>query len=90
MKAPTSSHILNSSSNLLGFCLVVLISLRIANYSEQSLIDEFTVVASVLLMAANILSFLAIRSDFAFHSNHKYLPHLKFRNLAPHFYETIA
>lgn len=63
MKAPTSSHILNTSSNLLGFCLVVLTSLRIANYSEQSLIDEFTVVASVLLMAASILSFLAIRSD---------------------------
>jgi len=32
MKAPTSSHILNTSSNLLGFCLVVLTSLRIANY----------------------------------------------------------
>lgn len=42
---------------------MVLTSLRIANYSVQSLIDQFTVVASVLLMATSILSFLTIRSD---------------------------
>jgi hypothetical protein len=61
-----SSHLLAPPQNIFqppGFCLVVLTSLRIANYSVQSLIDEFTVVASVLLMATSILSFLTIRSD---------------------------
>ena len=57
-----TSHILNTSSNLLGFCLVVLTSLKISNYSEVSLIDEVTGIASVLLMASGFLSFLSIRT----------------------------
>ncbi len=57
-----SSHILNTSSNLLGFCLIVLTSLKISKYSEMSIIDEFTGAASVLLMASSLLSFLSIRS----------------------------
>lgn len=57
-----SHHILNTSSNLLGFCLVVLTSLKISKYSEVSLIDEFTGVAAMLLMASSLLSFLSIRT----------------------------
>ena len=57
-----SSHILNTSSNLLGFCLVVLTSLKISKFNESTLIDEFTGVAAILLMASCILSFLSIRS----------------------------
>ncbi|MES2773999.1 MAG: hypothetical protein V4722_07430 [Bacteroidota bacterium] len=57
-----SQHILNTSSNLLGFCLVVLTSLRISKYSEASLIDECTGITCILLSASSLLSFLSIRS----------------------------
>ena len=57
-----SSHILNTSSNLLGFCLVVLTSLKISKVNESTMIDEFTGVAAIVLMASCILSFLSIRS----------------------------
>ncbi len=63
MKNSKSSHILNTSSNLLGFCLVVLTSLKISKYNEVSLIDEFTGVAALLLMASSLLSFLSIRTE---------------------------
>ena len=57
-----STHILNTSSNLLGFCLVVLTSLKISKYNEVSLIDEFTGIASVLLIVCSFFSFLSIRT----------------------------
>ena len=62
MQDKKSHHILSTSSNLLGFCLVVLTSLKISKYSEVSLIDEFTGVAAMLLMASSLLSFLSIRT----------------------------
>ena len=55
-------HILNTSSNLLGFCLVVLTSLKISNYAAVTRIDEWTGVACVLLIASSLLSFLSLRS----------------------------
>lgn len=58
-----SSHILNTSSNLLGFCLIVLTSLKINRFNELTLIDEFTGTASILLMASSLLSFLSIRTS---------------------------
>jgi hypothetical protein len=60
-----SPHILSTSSNLLGFCLIVMTSLKIANRTEASLLDELTGVASVLLMASCILSFQSMRSPNA-------------------------
>jgi hypothetical protein len=62
MAAEKSPHILNSSSNLLGFCLVVLTSIKISKFSAATAIDEITGVASMLLMISCILSFLSIRS----------------------------
>jgi hypothetical protein len=58
-----SQHILNTSSNLLGFCLVVLTSLKISKYDRVSLIDEFTGVACLLLVTSSIFSFLSIRAN---------------------------
>ena len=58
-----SEHILNTSSNLLGFCLVVLTSLKISKYSEVSIIDELTGVGTIFLIVSAILSFLSIRSN---------------------------
>lgn len=57
-----SPHILSTASNLLGFCLLVLTSLKISKFQEATLIDEFTGIASLLLIIASILSFLSMRS----------------------------
>lgn len=58
-----TQHILNTSSNLLGFCLVVLTSLKISKVSELSKIDEITGLACILLIASCFFSFLSIRAD---------------------------
>ncbi len=55
-------HILNTSSNLLGFCLVVLTSLKISKYSSVTSIDEMTGIACILLIACSLFSFLSLRS----------------------------
>lgn len=62
MSNAKSPHILSSASNLLGFCLLVLTSLKISKFQEATIIDEFTGVASLLLIIASILSFLSMRS----------------------------
>lgn len=59
-KAP---HILNTSSNLLGLCFIVLTSLHVLKLKETSIIDELTAVAIVLFMTASLLSFLSMRSN---------------------------
>jgi hypothetical protein len=62
MSIRNSHHILNTSSNLLGFCLVVLTSLKISKYDRLTMIDEFTGVACILLITSSVFSFLSIRS----------------------------
>ncbi len=57
-----SPHILNTSSNLLGFCLIVLTSIRVARFNHATVIDDCTGVAAILLMASCLLSFLSMRS----------------------------
>ena len=68
MPETKSPHILNTSSNLLGFCLIVMTSLKIADRTEAGLLDELTGIASVLLMASCILSFLSMRTVHAIRS----------------------
>ncbi len=46
----------------MGFCLVIITSLKVAKLSKGTYLDEFAAVASLLLMASCILSFLSIRS----------------------------
>ena len=58
----TSQHILNTSANLLGFCLFVITSLHIANMTETHLIDELTSIVAVLLGVSCVLSFVSIRT----------------------------
>ncbi|MEO5681019.1 MAG: hypothetical protein ABIQ88_00195 [Chitinophagaceae bacterium] len=58
-----SSHILNASSNLLGICFIVLTSLKVLNKSDNTIIDEVTIVAIIFFMASCILSFLSIRNS---------------------------
>lgn len=56
-----SPHILNASSGLLGFCLVILTSLELSKVSNGTIIDELAGIASLFLAASCFLSFLAIR-----------------------------
>ncbi len=59
----TSPHILGTSANLLGFCLVVITSLHISGEAEKSLMDECASVIALLLTASSLLSFVSIRSN---------------------------
>ncbi len=58
----TSPHILNTSANLLGFCLFVITSLHISNRTENHVIDEFTSIIAVLFTLSCIFSFISIRT----------------------------
>jgi hypothetical protein len=60
----TSQHILNTSANLLGFCLFVITSLHIANKTETHLIDEFTSVVALMLTFSCVFSFISIKTKF--------------------------
>ena len=62
MAAEKSPHILNTSSNLLGFCLVVLTSIKISKFSAATVIDEITAISAVLLAISCILSFLSMKT----------------------------
>ena len=59
----TSSHILSTAANLLGFCLFVITSIHISNKAELSFIDEFTSVVAVLLIFSCFFSFYSIRTN---------------------------
>ncbi|TZF81551.1 hypothetical protein FW774_18175 [Pedobacter sp. BS3] len=56
-----TSHILNASSNLLGFCFLVLTSLKFLKLSDQTLVDELTATALLIFMVSCLFAFLSIR-----------------------------
>lgn len=56
-----SPHILNTSSNLLGICFLVLTSLKVLGKSQQTMIDDITFAAIILFMLSCFLSFLSMR-----------------------------
>lgn len=57
-----SSHILNASSNLLGFSMLIITSLKITKTSHHTFLDEFSGIACVFFAFSSFFSFLAIRS----------------------------
>ncbi len=63
MANKTSQHILNTSVNLLGFCLFTITSLHITDKAENTLIDEFTSVIALLLTISSVFSFFSIRTE---------------------------
>jgi hypothetical protein len=63
MASNRSPHILNTSSNLLGFCLIVLTSIKISNSGDATVIDDITGIAAVLLVISCVLSFLSIKTS---------------------------
>lgn len=62
MANSTSQHILNTAANLLGFCLVVITSLHVADKTEANVIDEITFAVALLLTCSCFFSFLSIRT----------------------------
>ncbi len=65
-----SPHILNTSTNLLGFCLIVLTSIKVAKFNHATIIDDFTGVAAILLISSCLLSFLSMRAKKERNSRH--------------------
>jgi hypothetical protein len=57
-----SGHILNASSNLLGFSLLIITSLKITKISGNTHLDEFAAVSCIFFACSCFFSFLAIRS----------------------------
>jgi hypothetical protein len=58
----TSQHILNTSANLLGFCLFVISSVHFRNKAETTIIDKITSIVAILLAMSCFYSFLSIRT----------------------------
>jgi hypothetical protein len=58
-----SSHILQTSSNLLGFAFLVLTSIKGFGLPQAGLIDEFVSLLIVLFALSTALSFVSIRSS---------------------------
>lgn len=57
-----SPHILNASSNLLGFCLIIITSIKITKTETGTYLDECAGLASICLAISCFFSFLAIRT----------------------------
>lgn len=60
LKAP---QILNASSNLLGFCFVVLTSIKVLKLNHQTFIDDITIFSFMAFAFSSVFSFLSIRSS---------------------------
>jgi hypothetical protein len=57
-----SYHILPASATLIGFCFVVLTSLKILDIGKKTLIDEVTLFATFLFLLSSLLSYFSIRT----------------------------
>ena len=64
-----SPNILNTSSNLLGLCFIVLTSISLLDVHEKTFIDEVVSVAALTFMISSILSFLSLRAGNAKRNN---------------------
>jgi hypothetical protein len=55
-----STHILPTSSNLLGLCFVILTFIKILKVGHETLIDEIVAVAIVLFFTSSFFSYVSI------------------------------
>ena len=62
-QSKTSPHILNTSTNLLGFCLFVITALRVSDKHEGTILDEFAAVIALILAISSLLSFFSLRNQ---------------------------
>jgi len=63
MPNKTSQHILGTAANLLGFCLIIITSLHIAEKTQSNLIDELASIVAALLIFSCILSFASLKTE---------------------------
>lgn len=61
----TSQHILGSTTNLIGFCLIIITSVHLNNNGRGYLFDEFTCVITLMLTFSAVFSFLSIKTQNA-------------------------
>lgn len=62
MQQKKSVHILNTSANLLGFCLIVITSLHLGNKTESSYSDESASLSALLLVSSTLFSYISIKT----------------------------
>ena len=62
-KKNISTHILPTSSNLLGLCFVILTFIKILKLGHETLIDEIVATAIVLFFVSSFFSYVSMRSD---------------------------
>jgi hypothetical protein len=60
MSKENSTHILNSSANLLGICFHILTSIQVLKLKEATIIDDVPAFAIFMFMTSCILSFLSM------------------------------
>jgi len=77
----TSQHILNTSANLLGFCLFVITSLHFRYKAETTIIDKVTSIVAILLAMSCFFSFISIRTKNDFKEK-------KYENIADYLFAT--
>jgi hypothetical protein len=58
-----SPHILNTSATLMGFCMVIITSIRVGNFSAASFIDEVAGISALLLSLSCLFSFMSMKSS---------------------------
>ena len=54
---------LNTGANLLGFCLIVITALHIADAAERLFVDEVTMIVALLVTLSCVLSFIVLRHE---------------------------
>jgi len=63
MNKELAQLMLNTAANLLGFCLIVITSLHINNFTEGHFVDELTMVVTVMLTVSSVLSFVLLQRE---------------------------
>jgi hypothetical protein len=60
--AAKASHILNASTNLVGFSFLILTSLKVLNFAQYTFADEIAAFSVVTFILSSTFSFASIRS----------------------------
>ncbi len=62
MNGDKSPHIMNASTNLVGFAFIVLTSLKAFHLGQSVFIDEMTTISVVGFMLSTFFSFVSMRT----------------------------
>lgn len=63
MANKTSQHILETSANLIGFCLFIITSLHMSINNQNSQIYEFTTIIGIFLTISSFYLFISILTE---------------------------